>query len=154
MVPGGAIFRVKCSPMPQCHRQWYCGESSCNALRCDVDPRKLIVRATRKPQGTKIWDLILVGSVEEWKCHFSLCCIRLCTASILFQSYVHVFMRWFTLDSGPRRLSGGQKGCLSRLLGPMQGYQIGPVGLLRLKKLIALWFAETLGSIKMHLFHK
>lgn len=90
MAPGGAIFGLKCSPFhvlvhrgskicvcifpqakiehctrPQCHGQWYCGESSCNALRCDVDPRKLIVRATRKPQGTKIWDLILVGHSEK-----------------------------------------------------------------------------------------
>ena len=42
---------------PQCHGKWYCGKSSCNALRCDVDPRKLIVRATRKPQDPKseIW---------------------------------------------------------------------------------------------------
>ena len=139
--------------MPQCRGQWYCGESSCNALRCDVDPRKLIVRATRKPQPkSEIWFWLAMLKSENASSHFV--AFAYARLQSCFNHMFTVFMCWFTLASGPRRLSGGQKGCLSRLLGLMQGYQ-GRSSTSQKVNCGVICGDSSLGSIKMPMpFHK
>lgn len=52
------------------------------------------------------------------KCHFWLVAFAFARLPSCFNHMFTclLFMCWFTLASGPGRLSGGQKGCLSRLL--------------------------------------